>query len=174
MKLETFYADCLHRFVQNQKLQFRVYGGLVAVLIFLIVGVLPKLPKEIIGKPDTDWVVVHIWEDGNSGFSQMESLADEVESKVLSRFQNRVRYTYTKIYAPGDAVVMARLKNKHEMRDAMKELEAKFTNTPEVRYGIESWNPAELPIPDFPAMQISVEGKRPKFARWPPMSYGCC
>jgi HAE1 family hydrophobic/amphiphilic exporter-1 len=44
------------------------------------------------------------------------------------------------------------------MRTLWKAMEDKYSNTPFLRYRIDSWNPAELPIPDPPALKVLVQG----------------
>jgi HAE1 family hydrophobic/amphiphilic exporter-1 len=158
VKLENAYGDALRRFVDNVKFQKVFYLGLAGALAILLIGVLPRLPKEIIGKPDTDWLTVGFRTKGNTLTRQMESQADEIEAKMLAKFGGHIQYTFSQVNGPNRAFIMARLKDKGEMRQLWKEFEAEFSNTPFIRYDVGPWNPAELPIPNPPQMRIAIRG----------------
>lgn len=165
-KLENLYSGALGRFVAHPRLKWGMYGGLAAALVLLIVLVLPRLPKEILGIPDTDWVDVAVSTEGNTLRQQMESQALELERDVLREFGDKIQYTFSMIESPNRGVVMARLKNKGDMRTVWKALEARFPNTPTRRYGIGPWNPSELPIPNPPDLRIAVRGGDPRERAW--------
>lgn len=156
--LEDGYGRALGAFLKHPKLQYQVYASLTAILALLLVFVLPTLPKEVIGKPDTDWIVVSLSSAGNTLFRQMEAQSEEFESHLLKDFGDHIQYTFSQINRVNSGFVMARLKDKSEMREIWKQMEAKYPNTPFVRYHVDSWNPAELPIPDPPKLQIAVQG----------------
>ena len=157
-KLENGYAKALTFFVGSSKLKWGAYSGIVAVLVLLAGLILPKLPKEVIGIPDTDWIVVGIGTEGNSIVRQMELQSDEIEREILREFGSKIQYTFTQIGQPNRAQLMARLRNKRDMNDLWRALEAKYTNTPQMNFYIAPWNPSELPLPRTNHMEISVNG----------------
>lgn len=156
--LENGYARLLGVFISRRRLKRAAILSLAALLGLLAVLVLPRLPREIIGKPDTDWMVLSINTNGNTLFKQMEAQTEEIETQLLAALGDRVQYTFTQIHGTNRSNVMARLRNKHEMRAVWKEMEEKFANTPFVRFWVGPWNPAELPIPDPPQLKLSVRG----------------
>jgi hydrophobic/amphiphilic exporter-1 (mainly G- bacteria), HAE1 family len=157
-RLEFWYSNALGKFLARPKLKWATYGGLSLALILLTLLVLPRLPREIVGTPDTDWMTLQIRTEGNTLLKQMEIQADEVEKDLLTLLGSKIQYTFTNIEHPNQAEVMARLKDKGEMKEVWKTLEKRFVNTPLLRFQVFPWNPSELPIPNPPALRISVRG----------------
>ena len=157
-KLESQYAKNLELFIQNQKFQNISYGVLGGILVLMLILILPRLPKDVIGTPDTDWIYVSISTRGNTLVKQMESSTEEIESRFLKEMGDHIQYTFTQIRAPNQASIMARLKDKGEMKSVWKQMETFFANTPFVKYTVGPWNPAELPIPNPPQIQVSIRG----------------
>lgn len=160
--IENTYARLLGALIARPRLQLQVYGALIAVLVLLITVVLPKLPKEIIGTPDTDWVVFAFGTSGNNSLRQMESIAEETEASLLAKFGKDISYTFTQVNGANNANVMARLKDKRQMTAVWKGLEKAYPNTPFMYYSVAPWNPAELPIPDPPHLRLEVRGGKVK------------
>lgn len=158
VRMEQAYASGLKRFIDSPKLKWGTYGGLLALLVVLGFFVLPRLPKEIIGRPDTDWMYMSVSTPGNKLSKQMESQADLVEDQMMKKFGQRIQYTFVQIQGPNHASVMARLKDKKDMNVIWKDLEAEFTNTPLQSFYVFPWNPAEMPIPDPEQMRIAIRG----------------
>lgn len=158
LKIERGYSKALGYFIGSHKLQLLSYAFLGLVLAGLCVSVLPKLPTEIIGKPDTDWMFLSAKTKGNTLIKQMESQSDQIEAQLLAKLGPKIQYTFTQTQDPNSGFIMARLKNKKDMQSVWKEMEALFTNTPYIKFWVGPWNPAELPIPDPAPLEISVRG----------------
>lgn len=158
--LETTYGRLLGGFIRHSTIKWSVYAGCSAILILLLTVVLPRLPKEVVGTPDTDWMVLVKTTEGNTLLKHMEMAAGEFERDLLKEFGKDIQYTFTQIENPNTAVVMARLKDKSKMRPIWKAMEARFTNTPTVTFWVGPWNPSELPLPNPPHMQIAVRGTK--------------
>jgi multidrug efflux pump subunit AcrB len=156
--LERSYGSALGRFVASPKLKLGAYVGLAAALVALATTVLPRLPREIVGTPDTDWMMLGIDTSGNTLLRQMENVAEEQEAKLLKTFGAKIQYTFTQTRNPNSSIIMARLRNKAEMKAFWEGLEKTFTNTPLLNFWVAPWNPSELPIPDPPQMRIAVRG----------------
>jgi HAE1 family hydrophobic/amphiphilic exporter-1 len=161
-KLESWYVSGLAAFLARAKLQLAVYGGLILTLILLVTLVLPRLPKEIIGMPDTDWLLVMMNTQGNSVLRQMEEQSAEVEAGMLKKFGSQVSYTFTQMNGANRGMIMARLKNKKQMQDTWKQFQEHFQNTPFMQFTVVPWNPSEMPIPNPPHFQLSVLGGLPR------------
>ena len=157
-RLESFYSRLLNGFLLRAKLRTLVYSGIVLLLAALVTFVLPRLPREVVGKPDTDWLILIVNTRGNTLVRQMESASDVIEARMLEKFGTRIRYTFTQIQNPNNTVIMARLLNKSEMQPMWKAFEAEFLNTPEHSFFVVPWNPSELQIPDPPAFKVAVSG----------------
>ncbi len=160
LKLESGYSRALGKFMDYPLLKWGSYLGLAAGLAALIAVIYPKLPKEVIGTPDTDWMIVNMTTQGNTLLRQMEQQAEAVERDLLEHFGTKIRYTFNQIRKPNQATLMARLKDKRDMQAVWKAMEAHFSNTPVVQYWVGPWNPSELPIPNPPHMRLAVRANR--------------
>lgn len=158
-KLENLYARSLQLFLEKTRLKNLVYASLVVVLALLIVFVIPRLDKEIIGKPDTDWLMLGMSTRGNTLTKQMESQTEMVESELLKKLGDHISYTFTQINGTNNSFIMARLKDKSEINSLWKKFEEAFPNTPFNQFWVSSWNPAELPIPNPPDLKVSIRGE---------------
>jgi multidrug efflux pump subunit AcrB len=156
--LEKSYASLLSKFIEKPVFKWSTYLGLIGSLAILVFFVLPKLPKEIIGKPDTDWMVLSVNTTGNTLLKQIEPELEETEARLLKKLGPDIEYTFVQTWGPNGGSVMARLKDKKKMREVWKQMEAEFTQTPVTFYWVGPWNPAELPIPNPPQMEISIRG----------------
>jgi HAE1 family hydrophobic/amphiphilic exporter-1 len=157
-RLEKFYGLALAEFMKRPKLKISVYLALTMLIAILMSVVAPNLPREVIGKPDTDWLMLGIDVHGNTLMKQMESQTAQVESQLLTKYGDQILYTFSQINRPNGAFVMFRVKDKRKMESLLKETEQTFTNTPDISYWIDSWNPAELPIPNPPDLKVTVRG----------------
>jgi HAE1 family hydrophobic/amphiphilic exporter-1 len=159
VRLENAYARGLDYFLKRSYSRKLTYGLLVVLLLLLIKFVIPTLPKEIIGTPDTDWVVLVQSTQGNTLVRQMETQSEEVEAKLLQLLDGRSLYTFTQIQNPNRCRIMLRLKNKKDMEKVMKEIETAFPNSPTVSFNVSPYNPSELPLPDPDHLHIIVRAK---------------
>lgn len=161
LKLEKRYGEALLGFIRQPIFKWAIYGGLFGLLALLVAIVLPRLPKEVIGTPDTDWMVLAVSTEGNTILKQMEVQSETVERQLIDKFGDKISYTFNQTYNVNHASIMARLKDKHDMKSLWKAMEAQFVNSPTTDYWVGPWNPSELPIPDPPHLRIAVRGKRP-------------
>ena len=157
-KIEELYARALKAFLVRPSLKWILSMGLIGVLVALVVFVLPRLPREVVGTPDSDMIWMSMSTKGNTRVRQMESMADEVERDLLVKFGDRIEYTFTQINNPNRAGMLAKLKRKSEMKAVWDDMEKQFVNTPQLKFRVEPWNPSELPIPNPPALRVAVRG----------------
>jgi hydrophobic/amphiphilic exporter-1 (mainly G- bacteria), HAE1 family len=161
-KFEDLYVSALRIFLGRARLRYIVYGSAIVSLAALIAFVLPNLPRELIGTPDTDWISMRVSTQGNTIVKQMESQAEEVEANLLQKYGSSIQYTFTQIRNPNSASIMARLKDKRDMMKLWKDMENHFADTPYAKFKVNPWNPSELPIPDPPHMRVVVRGEDAK------------
>ena len=157
-RLDQVYAKALGFFIDRAKLKWTIYLGLVAALAALIVLILPKLPREVIGTPDSDMIFMSMNTKGNTVLKQMEAESDGVERDLSQEFGDKIEYTFTQISGPNRAWILAKLRNESDMAVTWKALEKRFTDTPAMRFGVEPWNPSELPIPNPPDLRLAIRG----------------
>ncbi len=156
--LEVWYEKTLRKLINWRKRKKTILSLLGLVLIGLSLFAFNKLNRELIGKPDTDWLIVSINTQSNTLVAQMETVAGEAEQVLMDHFEDEIQYTFNQIQRPNNATLMLRLKDKRKMETILAQLEEVFQNTPDVFYWVGPWNPAELPIPDPPDLRLVVRG----------------
>lgn len=156
--LESAYSRALGVFLDRGWLRVASIAALAVLMTLLLNFALPKLPREVIGKPDTDSVWFGMVATGNTLVRQMEAQAEQVEHDIISSFPNEIKFTFTQISRPNNAWILLRLNDKSHMKQMLKSLEDKFPNTPMIRYSVDTWNPAELPLPNPPDFRVAIRG----------------
>jgi len=156
--LEEKYARGLEFFITRKTFRNSVYSSLTLGLLALCFFVIPNLPKEIIGRPETDWIILGLRPQNFIEPQQLISLAEKVEFEVLKKYEKEMLYTFTQLRGASDGSIMIRLKSKSKMDSIWKKLEEEYVNTPEINYFVTPWNPSELKIPTPPHMKIEVRG----------------
>jgi hydrophobic/amphiphilic exporter-1 (mainly G- bacteria), HAE1 family len=156
--LEDKYILALEFFMSRNWLKITSYCGVATALFVLSLVVIPKLPKEIIGKPETDWIMLILQPQNFTEPQQLISLAEKVEFDVLKKYEPFMLYTFTQLRGANFGNIMIRLKSKSKMNEVWKKLEEDYSNTPDVSYFVAPWNPSELKIPDPPHLRVEVQG----------------
>ncbi|MBF0362149.1 MAG: efflux RND transporter permease subunit [Oligoflexia bacterium] len=152
------YQRVLNFFLINRSPRIILIASLISSIAILPNVILPKLKKEIIGRPDTDWLVVSIHANNSQSIRETESYFDEIETKILKENKEFVNYTFTQVHGTWGGNIMLRLNDKSKMNEFWKLLEQKITSTPDYYIRIVPWNPAELPIPELPQMRLVISG----------------
>lgn len=160
-QLENGYASLLNRFILHPRAKWFAVAAVPLALTAVILFVLPRLPKEVVAVPDTDWIWLNVKTQGNTLQRQMEVYAEEVEGSVLKEFGDKIQYTFTQVNGLNNASIMSRLKTKSDMQVVWDAMEKKFTNTPFIKFRMGPWNPSELPIPDPPHLRVSLHSPDP-------------
>ena len=157
-KLENLYTASLARLMGLGRGRAFLLAGVFGLVVVSVVLVVPRLKREIIGTPDTDWIYMSISTQGNRQVQQMVASVDEIEARVLKDFGDKIDYTFCQIGNPNRASVMARLKTKKDMMVVWKAIVKSFSNTPFLKFGVFPWNPSEFEIPDPPQFLATIRG----------------
>jgi hydrophobic/amphiphilic exporter-1 (mainly G- bacteria), HAE1 family len=160
--LENIYGRMLAALIRSRKAKLVLYSSIVAVLVGLGMFVLPRLPVEIIGRPETDWMILGYNSPNFTEPRHIESFTEKLEHELNEKFGEDVSYTFTQIQGVRNGHIMLRLKDRKLMDSVWKKLEEQYVNTPTIYYWIEPWNPSEMPIPDPPHVRLEVRGGTPK------------
>ncbi len=156
-RLEEFYERTLNHLIQNKKLVAWISVVVLGVFISFVTLLLPRLPKELIGKPESEWLVLNAnskdWqtlEDYDSGISAIDNLLRE-------KYAANIDYTFSEM-GRGWGSVMIRLKSKRDLEFLKKEIEKLYPDSPTLKVGVDAWNPSELPIPDPAPFLVNITG----------------
>lgn len=159
-KFETFYEKLLTKIlgIKNIKYYF-VITPLVLVFILSEV-ILPKLPKEVIGEPGSDWVSISLNAYDTKSGRHMDNIMQEAESKVLNLLGDKIQYTWLERNSKNNGQLMFRVANRSETEEIEKLLKKEFKNTPTRYYSVYTWNPASLPLPREKHFTALVKGDK--------------
>jgi HAE1 family hydrophobic/amphiphilic exporter-1 len=160
-KIENFYRKTLEAFLNSKKWQSGVFGGVILLLPILFFLVIPRLNKEVIGKPDSDWLIIGVSSPSFSTMKQLESELDDLEASIDKNFGDEKLYTFTQIQGSHDGNIMVRMKDKSKILKMVEKAEELYKNTSTKFYWAESWNPSELSIPDPPQYRLEITGGDP-------------
>jgi len=158
VRIENAYVKGLGYFLNSRIAKKISYSFLALLLASLGYFVIPSLPKEIIGRPDTDWIDLFVNTQGNTLVKQMEAQTEEIEARLMGKFGDKIQYTFVQTGNPNGSDIMVRLKDKSQMNLVWHDMEKYFTNTPQLFYSVSPWNPSELSIPDPPDFRLSIRG----------------
>lgn len=144
-------------------LSFKYAKQTLIITPFLVLGVLiftllPTLPKEVIGKPGSDWVYIWMSNHTTQSGRHMENIMQEVEDKGRNLLSGMVDYTWFERNSRNGGQIMFKLFNRSDMQKAKDILKKEFKNTPTTYYHIDDWNPAQLPLPEENHFKAVITG----------------
>ncbi|MBC7743100.1 MAG: efflux RND transporter permease subunit [Bdellovibrionaceae bacterium] len=161
-RIESFYRRTLTYFLKSKSAQIAMVLAVVISLPLLVMFVVPKLKKEVMGRPETDWLIVGIYSPVMSAAKEMESEIARLEESLFKNFDKKIKYTFTQINGANNGYVMMRLDSRKEVEALSAKAEELYKNTPTLFYFVERWNPSELEIPDPPLLELNVVGGSPE------------
>jgi hydrophobic/amphiphilic exporter-1 (mainly G- bacteria), HAE1 family len=159
--IENFYERSLRIFLRRTWLQVGVILAVVVSLPLLVTFVVPTLKKEVIGKPESDWMIVWVNAPLFSTPKEMDSEIEALEGDINKNFQGEVLYTFSQIEGLNNGSVMVRLKDRSRIEALMARAEDLYKNTPTKYFGVVSWSPSELRIPEPVDYRLEVTGGSP-------------
>jgi hydrophobic/amphiphilic exporter-1 (mainly G- bacteria), HAE1 family len=161
-KLDAFYHNSLRALLKSNKAQFMAFGSVIILLPLLAFFVVPSLKKEVIGSPESDWLIVGVNSPLITSPAEMESELEVLEQQLYEKYPNEILYTFTQVYGGGGGNVMLRLKTKDKIEELQTNAEDSFKNTATKSYWVTRWNPSELRIPNPPEYRIELMGGTPQ------------
>lgn len=157
-RIENFYEFSLRKFLVSRKAQFAGFVSIILLLPVLIFLILPRLDREIIGRPESDWLIVGLVSPTSGSVTQLESEISELESDLMQKLGEKVLYTFVEVDNEQNGFVMLRLKDKRDIGKIQGQVEKEYKNTPTKIFWVEAWNPSELRIPDPPHLRLELRG----------------
>ena len=156
--IENFYQKSLKKFLGSTKAQIGLVSFIVIALPMMVFLLIPKLKREIIGKPESDWLIAGVSSPLITNAKQMEAEIEDLEFEIQKKFGQEIAYTFTEIQGASNGYTMLRLKNREKVEEMQSKYEEAFKNTPTKFYWVEHWNPSELRIPEPPEYRIELTG----------------
>lgn len=142
----------------------KIYAITIPLLLAVAVSIIlvPELPKEVIGKPGSDWIYMYVGAQDSSSGRHMENILQENESKARELLGEMVDYTWVQKYNKTGGEMMLKLFDRDDMEKAKKILKENFPNSRDRYFSVDSWNPAELPLPEERHFKAIVKGSDDK------------
>src|SRR5262249_30764593 len=123
--------------------------------------VVPHLKKEVIGKPESDWLDVSVHSPLVTTAKQNEAEYDALEASLLKSYGDETLYTFTEIAGAWGGDVLLRLKNRGKVQGLISKVEDTYKTTPTKFYSADAWTPSELQVPDPPDFRVEILGGTP-------------
>lgn len=156
-KIENFYEKTLRALILNKKLLVTISTLVTLVFISLIIVLVPRLPKELIGKPESEWLVVFANSKDWQTLEDYDGGLSAIESNLREKYPDKIDYTFSEM-GRGWGNVLVRLKDKKHLNFIKKEIEKLYPDSPNLKVSSEPWNPSELPIPDPAPFVVQITG----------------
>lgn len=156
--MESLYGRVLRRFLVSTPSQLAALAGVAAALPLLILLVVPNLKKEVIGKPESDWLIVGLNSPLSTSNKQIDSEIEALEADVKKQFGDEILYTFSQIHGTSNGNVMIRLRDRSKVEALIAKGEEIYKNTPTKYYFVVSWSPSELRIPEAVDFRLEVTG----------------
>ncbi|MEI8026273.1 MAG: efflux RND transporter permease subunit [Pseudomonadota bacterium] len=155
-KLEVFYVKILDFLIKSR---FRLVSALslaVVSLVLLVLYAVPTLPKEIVGKPDTN--IIGIWFQDNSikKPQQQDAEVTLLEKKIKDMLGDKIGFTFSQGIGVDSASILIFIQNKSDMKFVKNKLEDEFKSNDIREYNIWDWNPGELSLPKPSPLKIEM------------------
>jgi HAE1 family hydrophobic/amphiphilic exporter-1 len=155
--MEGLFERSLRWFVRRKRIIAAASLLVCAALAILATTVLPKLPREIVGKPDSTMVYIWFSNHTHTRIQQVEALGTEVERTITKKLPGRCQFLFTQIYESGGSIICG-LSDKRLMKPTMQTLEKRFKKTNDTNYHVGQWNVAELPLREPEDLQLNFSG----------------
>lgn len=161
-KIDSFYERTLLGLLRSTRAQWIGTLSVILLLPFLAFVVVPQLKKEIIGSPESDWLIVGVNSPMITTSGEMESELEELEQQLFAKFPDDIQYTFTQVHGAGSGNVMLRLQSRDKVDSMLAKVEEDFKNTATKNYYAVKWNPSELRIPNPPELRVELMGSTPE------------
>jgi HAE1 family hydrophobic/amphiphilic exporter-1 len=150
------------RFLRYIIARRRVAGlflGLMLVAMALTVAMLfPRIPKEIMSKPQSDRVVIFFRHtDFDTSVDIIEQLMPELRKRTAAALSGLKYRSYANVSGRMNQILID-FDIPAQVNEALGRLERAFVSEGPWYFNIQSWDPAALPLPQVYALQLSVYG----------------
>ena len=130
----------------------------LAFMVLAVVTLFPKIPKEIMSKPQSDRVVVFFTHtDYSSSVDIIENLMPELRERTAKTLAGLKYRSFANISGRFNQLLLD-FDSADQVANAIMLLEQAFISEGPWYFNIQSWDPAALPLPMVFALQLSVYG----------------
>ena len=156
-KIEKWYALVLNLLIFNKKRLVMSFAGLLATLTLLTLFALPGLPKEIIGKPDSN--IVGLWFRNTTikNPQQQDAAFAVLEQKIKETLKDEIGFIFSQGQGRvSQGSIFIFIKDKSKMKASKVLLEDTFKSDDTKSFDVFDFNPGELAVPNPPPIAIEM------------------
>jgi len=154
----TAYQGLLRRLIYKRGVAAGFLVVTLAAMALSVAVFLPRIPKEIMSKPQSDRVVVffrHSEYDGS--VDVIEKLMPGLRVRIAESLAGMEYRSYANVMGRFNQVLLD-FEDPALVDEAIALLEREFVSEGFWYFNIQSWDPAALPLPQVYALQLSVYG----------------
>jgi hydrophobic/amphiphilic exporter-1 (mainly G- bacteria), HAE1 family len=130
----------------------------LVAMVLAVATLFPRIPKEIMSKPQSDRVVVFFSHtDHEASVDIIENLMPELRERMASTLSGLSYRSFANISGRFNQLLVD-FDEPGEVPEAITRLEQVFISEGPWYFNIQSWDPAALPLPQVFALQLSVYG----------------
>ncbi|OHD24686.1 MAG: hypothetical protein A2Y38_07465 [Spirochaetes bacterium GWB1_59_5] len=132
--------------------------GTLAAMVLAVVTCFPKIPKEIMSKPQSDRVVLFFrHNDYQTSVDIIEKIMPELRERTASALSGLQYRSFANISGRMNQILID-FDDSEQVGEALGRLERAFVSEGLWYFNIQAWDPAALPLPQVYALQLSVYG----------------
>lgn len=156
-KVEKWYEQLLNLLIFKKSRLILGFSSLFVTLALLVVFALPTLPKEIIGKPDSN--IIGLWFRNSSvkNPQQQDSVFADLEQKIKDTLKDNIGFIFSQGQGQvTNGTILIFIKDKSKMNDLKILLEDTFKSDDTKTFDVFDFNPGELSVPNPPPIAIEM------------------
>lgn len=152
------YRRILRFLISRRSVAALFLGITLAAMVLSVLVFFPKIPKEIMAKPQSDRVVLLFrHSEYVTSMDIIEKLMPELRERVQSTLSGLKFQDYANVSGRMNQILID-FSDPRVVNEAIDRLEREFVSEGVWYFNIQSWDPAALPLPQTYALQLSVYG----------------
>ena len=158
---KNLYKNTLRALLRRRWASLLFMACSFGLLAFLVLEVLPLIPREIIAAPLSNRIVLFF---RSSEITDRTQIIDEVIPVLDKRIKETVGENLVSSYADVSGrfnLYYINLTSSSVATEVMADLQKEFVSDNQWYYNVMMWDPAQLPLPRTMDLQISVHGDDP-------------
>ncbi len=147
-----------------KKISERPQTGLIILLSTLLLSMalnvflMPRLPREIIGRPDSEWLLVIFSTQNHVTAKEMEAEIEPYARDLKKIVGDESQVSLTVIGDPNNGYIAVRMKSAKASGKYLPILRKTFQNQSDVQIMVESWSQGEFSLRPAPAFVVNIAG----------------
>ncbi|PKL24018.1 MAG: hypothetical protein CVV47_12200 [Spirochaetae bacterium HGW-Spirochaetae-3] len=152
------YRRILRVLISRRRVAGAFLAATLAVMVIAVAALFPRIPKEIMSKPQSDRVVLFFRHgEYDTSVDIIERLMPELRERMANALSGLEYRSYANVSGRFNQVLVD-FDDPGRVDEAIGRLEREFVSEGYWYFNIQAWDPAALPLPQVYALQLSVYG----------------